>query len=198
MIFSEIHGWASYQKSTKHEATHNLLDLKYHFQPEAPVCKPQECAAHGRHSNIFGSLLEFCIQARISQCHLVLACLEISVLLVTLDKLVRLRERIRSLTSVAYCSCMCVRAYFLACLCLSVFEHGMGELCTLFSLWVLFAEWCGDLSPYPTSTGPFSSGLCPESPKHAFDFIEHEGPLPLRAFSVTLRASFRLLRPKYF
>lgn len=48
-------------QSTKHEATHNLLDLKYHIQPGAPVCKPQRRAAHGRHSSSLGSLLAFCI-----------------------------------------------------------------------------------------------------------------------------------------
>lgn len=50
-----------------------------------------------------------------------------------------------------------------------------GELCTLPSfMCVLFAEWCGDLSLYPTLTGPSSLELGPESPQHAFVFFDNE------------------------
>lgn len=65
---------------------------------------------------------------------------DFTVLLVTLDKLVRLRKRIRSLTSVAYCSFVCVFGFLLACLFVFVrfssMTDGEGELCTLLPLCV--------------------------------------------------------------
>lgn len=80
--------------------------------------------------------VHFCIKASISQ---MLSCpgmpADFSVLLVTLVKLVRLREKSKSLTIVACCSFVCVRVCFLArlsvclCVCSSVID-GKGELYT--------------------------------------------------------------------
>lgn len=158
-------------QSTKHEAIHNLLSWKSHFQPEAPVCTTKGFAPNGE---VQQQLMIPVGVLHISQCHLVLACLEIVVFLVTRDKLVRLIKRIRSVTSVAYCSCMCVFSFLLAHLfvfvCFLAWLMTRGEFRALLSLCVLFAEWCGDLSPYPILTSPFSLGLCSESLWHSFCF----------------------------
>lgn len=145
----------------------------YHFHPETPVSKPQECAAHGRNGNSWVSLLEFTLAyASLPSCPNTPG--DLIVLVVTLDKLVRLRKRIRSSTIVSCSDCVCV--YFPTCLlCVFLRMTDEGEFSTLPSfMCALFAEWCGDLSLYPTLTGPFSLGLGPESPQHAFVFIDNE------------------------
>lgn len=96
----------------------------YHFQP----------AAHGRYSNSSGSL-KFILHTSLYLS--VLSCPnmpgDFSVLVVTLDKLVRLRKRIRCLTSVAHWSSVCVFDFLLGCL--FVFVH--------FQAWLRARESCG-------------------------------------------------------
>lgn len=110
--FWETSWWAHYQNPAQQSTRTYRLDVSLSSQD--CYLETQECAAHGRHGNSWVSLLEFSLAyASLPSCPNMPG--DLVVLVVTLDKLVRLRKRIRSSTIVSGCSCVwlcvCVFSY---------------------------------------------------------------------------------------
>lgn len=125
--FWETSWWAHYQNPAQQSTRTYRLDVSLSSQDS--YLETQECAAHGRHGNSWVSLLEFSLAyASLPSCPNMPG--DLVVLVVTLDKLVRLRKRIRSSTIVSGCSCvwLCVCVLLLAC-CVCFHEWLMRESC---------------------------------------------------------------------
>lgn len=163
--FWETRRWAHYQNSVQQSTRTYWLDVSLSSQDS--YLETQECAAHGRHGNSWVSLLEFSLAyASLPSCPNMPG--DLVVLVVTLDKLVRLRKRIRSSTIVSGCSCVwlcvCVFPTCLLCVFMNDWWGRVVHTTFLYVCTVCWMVWWPVTVPHIDR--PLHLELGPESPQH--------------------------------